>query len=79
MNAITVIAAASTGMGAAATIIAAWLRARGLREQAREKSRRDYLRSLPGGSRVIDLGDHGVVIEVGPRGASSGNEADETR
>jgi preprotein translocase subunit YajC len=79
MNAIGVIAAASTGMGAAATIIAAWLRARSLRQQAREKSRRDYLHSLPGGSRVIDLGDHGVVIEVGPRGAGAGNEADEPR
>jgi hypothetical protein len=79
MNVIGVIAAASTGIGAAATVIATWLRARSLRQQAREKSRRKYLRSLPGGSRVIDLGDHGVVIEVGPRASVPGNEADESR
>jgi hypothetical protein len=79
MNAIGVIAAASTGIGAAATVITAWLRARSLRQQAREKSRREYLRSLPGGSRVVDLGDHGVVIEVGPGGSGAGNEGDESR
>jgi hypothetical protein len=79
MNAVAVTATASAGMGAAATIIAAWLRARSLRQQAREKSRRDCLRGLPGGSRVIDLGEHGMVIDVGPEGARAGDEADGTR
>ena len=79
MDAITVTAAASAGMGAATTMAAAWLRARSQRQRAREKTRRDYLRGLPPGSRVIDLGDHGIVIEVGARAAGAGNERDAAR
>jgi len=64
MDAITV-TAASAVTGAVATAAAAWLQARRQRQQAREESRRDHLDHLPPGSRVVDLGEHGVVIEVG--------------
>jgi hypothetical protein len=54
--------------GAAGVVMAAWVRARVQRHRAREAARRDHLRDLPPGSRVIDLGEHGIVIEVGSAG-----------
>lgn len=35
--------------------------------QMREQARCDHIRRLPPGSRVLDLGRHGMVIEVGGR------------
>jgi hypothetical protein len=40
-----------------------WQLAAGRRD--RERARCDHLRRLPPGSRVVDLGRHGMVIEVG--------------
>jgi hypothetical protein len=61
-----VTAAVSAVAGAGATIARAWIKARG-RQRATEESGRDRLSDLPLGSRVIDFGDHGMVIEVGGR------------
>jgi hypothetical protein len=48
-----------------ATIAVAWLRARGQRQRVRERARHDEVRSLPPGSRMVDLGRHGLVIDIG--------------
>jgi len=79
MDAITVTAAASAVTGAAATVAAAWLRSRSQWQQAREESRRDHLHHLPPGSRVVDLGEHGVVIEVGGQAAGAEKARDAVR
>lgn len=79
MDATTVTAAACALTGAVTTMAGAWLRARSQRQRAREKSRRDHLRDLPPGSRIIDLGEHGIVIEVGDRAASAENDRDAGR
>jgi hypothetical protein len=79
MDAITVTAAASAVTGAAVTVATAWLRARCQRQQAREESRRDHLHHLPPGSRVVDLGEHGMMIEVGGAAARAKNARDAAR
>ncbi|WP_061296981.1 hypothetical protein [Herbidospora cretacea] len=51
---------------ATATALAGlWLRVHLQRIRLREESRRDHIRHLPPGSRVLDLGSRGVVIDVG--------------
>jgi hypothetical protein len=65
MDVIPVTAALSGLAGAAATVTAAWIRARGRRLETRDRSRRDAARDLPPGSRIVDLGRHGVIIDVG--------------
>lgn len=69
MDAVTVAAAVPALTSAAVTIARAWLRAHGERLRVKERSRQDYVRSLPPGSRIIDLGKNGLVIEMGPRPA----------
>ncbi|MFI6296631.1 hypothetical protein ACIBEJ_33930 [Nonomuraea sp. NPDC050790] len=59
-------------LGALSGIVTVWLQNDARRTGAREKSRRDHLRRLPQGSRVIDLGKRGIVIEVG---TTAGREA----
>ena len=59
MDPVTFTAVVST-VTAASAGASAWLQAR-----AREQARGEQLRELPPGSRVIDLGEHGIVVEVG--------------
>lgn len=61
-----VTATVSAVVGAGATVARAWVQAHG-RQQARKESGLDRLSDLPLGSRVIDFGRHGMVIEVGGR------------
>ncbi len=51
--------------GAAAALLRAWICSRVQRQQAREASRRDHVRCLPPGSRIVDWGERGMMIEVG--------------
>jgi hypothetical protein len=73
MDAISATAALSALAGSATTIGTIWLRARGKRLQARDKSRRRALRDLPPGTRIVDLGRHGMVIDVGGQASRTGN------
>jgi hypothetical protein len=50
-----------------ATIPRAWISSVVARHRAREESRYRCLRALPPGSRVVDLGEHGMLIDVGGR------------
>ena len=60
MDATIVAAAVPAIAGAVTTIARAWL------ERAQwQKSCPDCRRGLPPGSRVMDLGEHGLVIEIG--------------
>jgi hypothetical protein len=63
MDATMVATAVPAIAGAVTTIVRAWL------ERAPRQSCPDCRRGLPPGSRVIDLGEHGFVIEVGGRAA----------
>jgi preprotein translocase subunit YajC len=67
------LAAVPAVCAAVATIAVAWLQVRGRRQQARDRARQDHVCSLPPGSRVVDLGRHGLVIEIGPRPGGEGN------
>jgi hypothetical protein len=76
---VTATAIVAAVLGAATTITGTWLRGRVLRQRAREEARRDHLRRLPPGSRLIDLGDRGLVIEVGGQASvSRGSFRDDT-
>ncbi|MFB6642942.1 hypothetical protein ACFCYF_37615 [Streptomyces chartreusis] len=66
------VTAASAVITCIATVSTGWLRARVQVNRDREESRRRYARSLPGGSRILDLGDRGLVIEVGRREEGTG-------
>jgi hypothetical protein len=62
----TTIAALVTAVtGAAAAFMRAWLLSRVQRQKAREASRCDHVRCVPPGSRIVDLGERGMMIEVG--------------
>ena len=65
MDPVTLTAVVSTVVAAASAGASAWLQARVRQQRAREQARGAQLRELPPGSRVIDLGKHGIVIEVG--------------
>jgi hypothetical protein len=54
------------------TIARVWLKTRGQARRSREESRRQHLRILPSGSRIIDLGERGIIIEVGGREGRAG-------
>lgn len=73
MGVVTVAAAVSAVSGAEATVAVAWLRTHSQLRRARERSRHGHLRDLPPGSRVVDLGRHGLVIEIGPRPVGDGS------
>jgi hypothetical protein len=79
MDAMTVAAAASAITGATAATARAWLHTRMQRQQAREHSRREHLQRLPPGSRVVDLGEHGIVIDVGGRADVGASDPHGTR
>ncbi|WP_405600370.1 hypothetical protein OG741_21825 [Streptomyces sp. NBC_01410] len=75
MDPVTTAALATTAGGALTcitTITAGWLKARLQLRRAREESRRQHVRMLPTGSRIIDLGKRGIVIEVGTRKGRAG-------
>jgi hypothetical protein len=69
MDAVTIAAVVPAITSAGVAIARVWLRAGGERQRVRERSRHDYACSLPSGSRIIDLGKNGLVIEIGPRPA----------
>lgn len=54
--------------GAVGTAVSVWVRGRVQRCRAREEARIEHLHRLPPGSRLIDLGERGLVIEVGGAG-----------
>ena len=72
MDSVTIAAVVPALTSAGVAIARMWLRAGGDRQRARERSRHDYVCSLPSGSRIIDLGKNGLVIEIGPRPARPG-------
>jgi len=72
----TAAALVTAAAGTAGAFLRAWLRSRVQCRQAREVSRRDHVRCLPPGSRIVDLGERGVIVEVGGRTASAGRPAD---
>lgn len=45
-------------------------RARVQRQRAREEARADHIRNLGPGSRLIDLGENGILIELGAEPSS---------
>jgi hypothetical protein len=75
----TAVAEAAAAFTAAASVITPWLRSRSRRQLAREASRRDHVSRLPPGSRIVDLGSHGMVIDVGGAPAGAGSERDAAR
>jgi hypothetical protein len=78
MDPVTVPTTASAGRGGAAAT-AAWLRAKSRREQTALRSRRYYLHDLPSGSRVVDLGEHTLVVKVGERAADARKDRNAVR
>lgn len=74
MDPLTIGAIVTAGAGTTSTVMVAWLRQRGISQKAKERTRLDYLRHLPAGSHVVDLGARGIVIEIG-----SGMESDKDR
>lgn len=67
MGSISVTAALSALAGSATTVVTVWLRARSRERQSRDRSSRKAVQSLPPGSRIVDLGRHGVIIDIGGR------------
>lgn len=65
MDTATVTAVATTITAGVSAGANAWLQARARQQRAREDARGRQLRQLPPGSRLIDFGEHGIVIEVG--------------
>ncbi|HET9970330.1 MAG TPA: hypothetical protein VFQ68_19005 [Streptosporangiaceae bacterium] len=65
MDPVTVATAVTAVAGMLGTLVTAGVRGRTARAIAREAARRDHVRYLRSGSRIIDLGDRGVMIEVG--------------
>ena len=74
MDAMTITAALSALAGSATTIATVWLRTRSQETRARENSRRSQMRELPPGSRIVDLGRRGMVIDVGGTPGRPGND-----
>ena len=60
-------ASVTAAVAAVPVVVRAWSRQAAAQRRAREQARCDHLRHLPPGSRVVDLGRHGMVIEVGGR------------
>jgi preprotein translocase subunit YajC len=67
MDPVTLTAVVSTVTAAASVGASAWLQARVRQQRAREQARGEQLRELPPGSRVIDLGEHGIVVGLDPQ------------
>lgn len=67
MHPVTWAAAATAAMASLPGAIRAWAWQRAARSAAREKARADHVRHLPSGSRIVDLGRRGVMVEIGGR------------
>jgi hypothetical protein len=66
MEPAAVVALVTAITGLAGTFLRARVRARVQRYKAHQASRRDHVRCLPPGSRLLDLGERGVLVEIGP-------------
>jgi hypothetical protein len=55
----------TVAVGAISAVVNAWLQISVQRQRLREESRRDHVRPLLSRSRIVDLGEGGIVIEVG--------------
>ncbi|NUP50219.1 MAG: hypothetical protein HOW97_23355 [Catenulispora sp.] len=53
----------AAALTAGATAVSGWARMKV--QSARENARIEHLRILPPGSRLLDLGENGLLIEVG--------------
>lgn len=51
--------------GAVVALAGSCFRARVQRQRAREEARADHVRNLGAGSRLLDLGESGILIEFG--------------
>lgn len=56
--------------GAVLALAGSWFRARIQRHRAREEARADHVRNLGPGSRLVDLGENGILIEFGAEPSS---------
>ena len=65
MEPVTIVAVSTVCAGAVSAALRVWAWQRVARSRGREVARRQYLRCLPAGSRVVDLGDHCLVIDIG--------------
>ena len=72
MDLVTLGLIAATAGGAATTSLRLWAWKRVAERQAREASRCDHVHHLPAGSRIVDLGRHGMIIDVGTREERTG-------
>jgi len=65
--------------GAVAALAASCFKARTQRHRAREEARADHVRNLGPGSRLLDLGEGGILIEICRNPPTDqGNHADGT-
>ncbi|MCX5327849.1 hypothetical protein [Streptomyces sp. NBC_00140] len=67
-----VVTMAGAVITAITTIASGWLKARVQLRRSREESRQKHVRTLPTGSRIIDLGERGIIIEVGGKEGRAG-------
>jgi hypothetical protein len=65
MDPVTAVTIASAIVGATATVLGVWLSWRAARCRSQDAARRHYADCLPPGSRIVDLGKHGAVIDIG--------------
>lgn len=65
MDPVIVASAVTAVLGSLGTIMALCLREQRRRHQLSEQARRDHVRDLPPGSRIVDFGDRGMVIDIG--------------
>jgi hypothetical protein len=79
MDPVTTAAIVTAVLSAFTVILRIWLRGRVQRHNAREESQLDHVRRLPAGSRVIDLGKLGMVIDVGGQSAHGETGPDDHR
>ncbi|QKW32463.1 hypothetical protein HUT17_04850 (plasmid) [Nocardiopsis flavescens] len=75
-----VVSAVAAIAGGGGTLVGLVLREHRLRRRDREKSRGDHVRHLPPGSRVIDFGGRGMVIDIAdPAQSGRGERLDDPR
>jgi hypothetical protein len=73
MEPITIAAVSTVCANTASVLAQAWTWQRTARTRGREAARHQHLRSLPAGSRIVDLGGHVLVIDIsGADGSTDG-------
>jgi hypothetical protein len=72
MGAATLDMLVATAAGVATAALRLWTWERVAKCRAREAARRDHVRHLPPGSRLVEPGRHGIVIHVGAHQEPSG-------